>query len=80
MRAKNSRTVSPWVRALSAAALASGAVRSADFEHRGPTLGFRIEEHGRVLAYVPDHEPYLGGQTVTTNVPGTQPDHTEGSP
>jgi ribonuclease BN (tRNA processing enzyme) len=28
-------------------------------EHRGPTLGYRIEENGQVLAYVPDHEPYL---------------------
>jgi phosphoribosyl 1,2-cyclic phosphodiesterase len=28
-------------------------------EHRGPTLGYRIEEEGHVLAYVPDHEPYL---------------------
>jgi virulence factor Mce-like protein len=25
------------------------------------------------------NEPYLAGQTVTSNVPGTQPDHTEGS-
>ena len=28
-------------------------------EHRGPTLGYRIEEEGHVLAYLPDHEPYL---------------------
>jgi ribonuclease BN (tRNA processing enzyme) len=28
-------------------------------EHRGPTLGYRIEEDGQVLVYVPDHEPYL---------------------
>jgi ribonuclease BN (tRNA processing enzyme) len=28
-------------------------------EHRGPTLGFRIEEEGRVFVYLPDHEPYL---------------------
>ena len=28
-------------------------------EHRGPTLGYRIEENGHVLAYLPDHEPYL---------------------
>jgi hypothetical protein len=25
------------------------------------------------------NEPYLAGKTVTSNVPGTQPDHTEGS-
>jgi len=29
--------------------------------HPGPTLGFRIEERGRALAYIPDHEPKLGG-------------------
>jgi phosphoribosyl 1,2-cyclic phosphodiesterase len=29
--------------------------------HPGPTLGFRIENGGSTLAYVPDHEPALGG-------------------
>ena len=28
--------------------------------HRGPTLGYRIEEGGAALAYIPDHEPGLG--------------------
>ncbi len=28
--------------------------------HRGPTVGYRIEENGRSLAYLPDHEPALG--------------------
>jgi phosphoribosyl 1,2-cyclic phosphodiesterase len=28
-------------------------------EHRGPTLGYRIEEEGRAFVYLPDHEPYL---------------------
>ncbi len=28
--------------------------------HPGPTLGFRLEAGGRVLAYIPDHEPVLG--------------------
>jgi phosphoribosyl 1,2-cyclic phosphodiesterase len=28
--------------------------------HPGGTLGYRIEEGGRVLAYLPDHEPALG--------------------
>jgi phosphoribosyl 1,2-cyclic phosphodiesterase len=28
--------------------------------HRGPTVGLRISENGSSLAYVPDHEPYLG--------------------
>jgi phosphoribosyl 1,2-cyclic phosphodiesterase len=28
--------------------------------HQGPTLGYRIEEGGRSLAYIPDHEPSRG--------------------
>ena len=28
--------------------------------HNGPTVGYRIEEAGRALAYIPDHEPGLG--------------------
>ncbi|MGH2724492.1 MAG: MBL fold metallo-hydrolase [Actinomycetota bacterium] len=28
--------------------------------HRGPTVGYRIEEDGHVLSFVPDHEPALG--------------------
>jgi phosphoribosyl 1,2-cyclic phosphodiesterase len=28
--------------------------------HQGPTVGYRIEENGRSVAYMPDHEPGLG--------------------
>jgi phosphoribosyl 1,2-cyclic phosphodiesterase len=28
--------------------------------HRGPTLGYRIEDAGTTLCYIPDHEPGLG--------------------
>jgi phosphoribosyl 1,2-cyclic phosphodiesterase len=35
-------------------------VRAADVAHQGPTVGYRIEEAGRSLAYLPDHEPSLG--------------------
>ena len=28
--------------------------------HRGPTVGYRIEEDAQTLAYIPDHEPALG--------------------
>ena len=28
--------------------------------HRGPTVGYRIEEDSQTLAYIPDHEPALG--------------------
>jgi phosphoribosyl 1,2-cyclic phosphodiesterase len=37
----------------------SAVVEARTIEHRGPTVGYRIEEEGRVLAYLPDHEPYL---------------------
>jgi phosphoribosyl 1,2-cyclic phosphodiesterase len=29
--------------------------------HPGPTLGYRLESAGRSMAYIPDHEPALGG-------------------
>ncbi len=28
--------------------------------HRGPTLGYRIEDAGRTICYIPDHEPGIG--------------------
>lgn len=37
----------------------SAVIEAQTVEHRGPTVGYRIEEEGRVLAYLPDHEPYL---------------------
>ncbi len=30
--------------------------------HPGPTVGYRIEEDGATLAYLPDHEPALGSR------------------
>ncbi|HEY7268429.1 MAG TPA: MBL fold metallo-hydrolase, partial [Dehalococcoidia bacterium] len=30
--------------------------------HPGPSVGFRIEENGSTLAYIPDHEPALGAK------------------
>lgn len=41
--------------------------------HPGPTLGYRITEAGRSLAYLPDHEPALGNR----NFPG-EPEWTSG--
>jgi phosphoribosyl 1,2-cyclic phosphodiesterase len=35
-------------------------IRAASVAHRGPTLGFRIEDAGATLCYLPDHEPALG--------------------
>jgi len=28
--------------------------------HPGPTLGYRLEEYGKAVVYLPDHEPALG--------------------
>ena len=43
-----------------AVTIGSATVRAAKVTHQGPTVGYRIEEAGRVLVYVPDHEPSPG--------------------
>jgi phosphoribosyl 1,2-cyclic phosphodiesterase len=40
--------------------LGGAVVQAAPILHPGPTVGYRIEEEGRTLAYVTDHEPALG--------------------
>jgi phosphoribosyl 1,2-cyclic phosphodiesterase len=35
-------------------------IRAQAVNHRGPTLGYRIEEGDESLCYIPDHEPGLG--------------------
>ena len=35
-------------------------VSACNVAHNGPTIGYRIECGGRSLAYIPDHEPWLG--------------------
>jgi phosphoribosyl 1,2-cyclic phosphodiesterase len=35
-------------------------VRASLVTHQGPTVGWRVEEDGRSVAYLPDHEPGLG--------------------
>ncbi|HEX5094828.1 MAG TPA: MBL fold metallo-hydrolase [Acidimicrobiia bacterium] len=42
--------------------IGSGTIRAGSVTHQGPTVGWRIEEHGRVLSYLPDHEPVIGVQ------------------
>lgn len=37
-------------------------IRSAFVIHPGPTVGYRISEGSRSLAYLPDHEPALGAR------------------
>lgn len=42
----------PWV-------LGSATITAGPIIHRGPTIGYRIEDGGRILAYLTDHEPAL---------------------
>lgn len=53
--------------------LGSARVRAEPVTHRGPTVGFRLEETGRSLAYIPDHEPYSGSEPVAV-----KPEHLSG--
>jgi phosphoribosyl 1,2-cyclic phosphodiesterase len=41
--------------------IGSATVRAGKVAHQGPTVGYRIEEDGQVLVYLPDHEPSIGG-------------------
>jgi phosphoribosyl 1,2-cyclic phosphodiesterase len=43
-----------------AVTIGSATVRAAKVTHQGPTVGYRIEEDGEALVYLPDHEPSLG--------------------
>jgi phosphoribosyl 1,2-cyclic phosphodiesterase len=46
--------------------IGSATVHAHSISHRGPTLGYRIEDGGdTTLAYLPDHEPALGAQLET---------------
>jgi len=40
--------------------IGSARVMARPVSHRGPTVGFRIEENGATFSYIPDHEPALG--------------------
>jgi phosphoribosyl 1,2-cyclic phosphodiesterase len=40
-------------------------IRAESVSHPGPTVGYRIEADGAVLAYIPDHEPALGNDLAS---------------
>jgi phosphoribosyl 1,2-cyclic phosphodiesterase len=40
--------------------IGSATIRAASVTHRGPTLGYRIDDSDGSIAYIPDHEPALG--------------------
>jgi phosphoribosyl 1,2-cyclic phosphodiesterase len=46
-----------------------GAIRlkAQPVNHPGPTLGYRLEENGKVLTYISDHEPALGVDLATVS-------------
>jgi phosphoribosyl 1,2-cyclic phosphodiesterase len=45
--------------------IGSAAITAQLIKHPGPTVGYRIEENGAALAYLPDHEPALGSDLST---------------
>lgn len=45
-------------------AIGSARLRAGKVTHQGPTVGYRIEEDGRTLVYLPDHEPSIGVHLV----------------
>jgi ribonuclease BN (tRNA processing enzyme) len=47
--------------------IGAATVTSAPILHAGPTVGYRIEEAGRVLAYLTDHEPARGPDLATAS-------------
>jgi ribonuclease BN (tRNA processing enzyme) len=48
----------PWT-------IGSATVRAELIKHPGPSVGYRIEDGGRTLTYLPDHEPGLGEDLLT---------------
>jgi phosphoribosyl 1,2-cyclic phosphodiesterase len=48
----------PWT-------IGSAVVTAELIKHPGPSVGYRIEEAGRTLAYLPDHEPGLGAHLTS---------------
>jgi phosphoribosyl 1,2-cyclic phosphodiesterase len=40
--------------------LGPATIRAEPVNHPGPTVGYRVEDNGRVLSYISDHEPALG--------------------
>jgi phosphoribosyl 1,2-cyclic phosphodiesterase len=50
-----------------AVTLGSATIRAAKVTHQGPTVGYRIEEHGRAFVYLPDHEPSIGADLSTVS-------------
>lgn len=48
--------------------IGTATVRAGGVSHQGPTVGYRVDDQGRSLAYIPDHEPSLGIDITTLDV------------
>jgi phosphoribosyl 1,2-cyclic phosphodiesterase len=48
-----------------AVTIGSATMRAGKVTHQGPTVGYRIEERGHALVYLPDHEPSPGADLRT---------------
>jgi ribonuclease BN (tRNA processing enzyme) len=48
--------------------IGSALVTAAGVSHQGPTVGYRIDDGGRSVAYLPDHEPSLGIDITSLDV------------
>ena len=53
-----------------AVTIGSATIRASKVTHQGPTVGYRIEEHGHAFVYLPDHEPSLGNALRTCRPSG----------
>jgi ribonuclease BN (tRNA processing enzyme) len=42
-------------------------IRAQPVNHPGPTVGYRLEDEGKVLTYISDHEPALGIDLATAS-------------
>jgi phosphoribosyl 1,2-cyclic phosphodiesterase len=40
-------------------------IKAEPVNHPGPTVGYRLEENGKILTYISDHEPALGVDLLT---------------
>jgi len=55
--------------------IGTATIEASGVEHPGPTLGYRITENGKSLAYIPDHEP----ARVTASIERASPEWLPGS-
>jgi ribonuclease BN (tRNA processing enzyme) len=60
-------TLVPHDAPMDGAQIGGATVWAAPVTHKGPTVGYRVEEGEATFAYIPDHEPALGIELATTD-------------